>query len=122
MRAMLATLALGLCLGPSAWAQMSQSGMDHGDMPMEADEMPMDAEDMPHMVGADAVVNSFGDGTVNVTHGPIPEIGWPAMTMDMPLMEGFTVPEGIEPGDHVRMMLGQDGEGMYGIGGLDPAE
>ncbi len=122
MRALLATLALGLCLAPAAWAQMSHTGMDHGDMPMDADEMPMDADDMPHMIGADAVVNSFGNGTVNVTHGPIPEIGWPAMTMDMPLMEGFAMPEGIKAGDHVRMMLSEDGEGMYGIGGLEPAE
>ena len=66
----LATLVLS---APMVVAQVNH-GMDHSDMPM-GDTQMADA------VHAKAIVNSIGDGTANVSHGPIPEIGWLAMTM-----------------------------------------
>ena len=41
--------------------------------------MAMSEEQMAGAVHAKAVVNSMGDGIANVSHDPIPEIGWPAM-------------------------------------------
>ncbi|WP_095588172.1 copper-binding protein [Actibacterium ureilyticum] len=112
MRKILATTTLmALCAAPAAMAQMDHSNMDHSAMPM--------AEDMIH---AEATLNAIGDGTLNVSHGPIKEIGWPAMTMDLPMMAGANLPDGLEPGDKVLMMLGQDHEGMYAISGLEPME
>ena len=73
MRKLVAMTLLSLTVAWGAVAQMDHSNMDHSSMPM--------AEDMVH---APATLNAIGDGTINVSHGPIAEIGWPAMTMDMP--------------------------------------
>ncbi len=92
-------------------AASHSSGMDHSTMHM--------SEDMIEgAVHAKAKINSIGDGTVNVSHGPIPEIGWPAMTMDMPLMDGAEISEGLAAGDDVMMMLVKGDDGMYGVSAL----
>lgn len=104
MRTRLAALGLTLALAPAALAQMDHG--DHGAM-----------NDGVHVQG---VVNSLGDGTANVTHEPIPEIGWPAMTMDLPLLDGAEI-EGVGEGDEVTIMLEQGADGMYGIRALAPA-
>jgi Cu(I)/Ag(I) efflux system protein CusF len=90
---------------------MDHSSMEHSAMPM--------AEDMGH---APATLSAIRDGTINVSHGPIAEIGWPARTIAMPMMDGVTLPEGMQPGDEIIMMLGQDHDGMYAIGGVAAAE
>jgi Cu(I)/Ag(I) efflux system protein CusF len=83
--------------------------MNHGD--------PGSMSEGVHVQG---IVNSLGDGTANVTHEPIPDIGWPAMTMDLPLLEGAEV-AGVGEGDAVTIMLEQGPDGMYGIRALTPA-
>ncbi|MCZ0812507.1 MAG: copper-binding protein [Pseudomonadota bacterium] len=72
-------------------------------------------------VHAEATVNSIDGDTVNVTHGPIAEIGWPAMTMDLGLLDGAEV-DGVESGDDVMMMLEKGEDGMYAIRALMPKE
>ncbi|RAI02517.1 cation transporter [Acuticoccus sediminis] len=72
-------------------------------------------------VHATAKLNSVGDGSVNVSHDPIPAIGWPAMTMDMPLL-GDVDTSGVAPGDSVTIMLEKGDDGMYGITAIEPAE
>lgn len=114
------TLISGLILatGP-AFAQSSSMGsMDHGTM--DHSTMSMDKAMTEGAVHAKAVVNSFGDDTVNVSHGPIPEIGWPAMTMDMPLMENAEMMGDIAEGQTVTMMLVKGDDGMYGVAALMP--
>lgn len=112
MRTTLTLISTLLLSSTVAFAQSTDhSTMDHGNMAM--DEKVIDGA-----VHAEAVVNSFGDGTVNVSHGPIPEIGWPAMTMDMPLMEGAEMMGEIADGDTVTMMLVKGDDGMYSVGAL----
>lgn len=72
-------------------------------------------------VHAEATINSIDGDTVNVTHGPIAEIGWPAMTMDLSLLEGAMVHD-VEAGDDVMMMLEKGDDGMYAIRSLMPKE
>jgi Cu/Ag efflux protein CusF len=94
------------------WAESTDmSKMDHS-------TMAMDEAAIEGAVHAKAVVNSFGDGTVNVSHEPIPEIGWPAMTMDMPLLDSFEMTGEIAEGDTVIMMLIKGDDGMYAISAL----
>lgn len=112
MRKFLVSTALAIAIAPAAMAQMDHSTMDHSSMAIGAGDM----------IHADAVLNAIGDGTINVSHGPIAEIGWPAMTMDMPMMDGASLPEGLEPGAKIIMMLGQDADGMYAVGGVEAAE
>lgn len=102
---------IALIAGVAFAQSMDHSSMDHGDM-------AMGEEAIEGAVHAKAVVNSMGDGTVNVSHGPIPEIGWPAMTMDMPLLDGAEMMGEIADGDTVTMMLVKDNDGMYAVGAL----
>ena len=75
--------------------------------------------EMKHGVHADATLNKMGDGKVNISHGPIPDIGWPAMTMDLPLLEGAEIGD-VKEGQPVMMMLEKGSDGMFGIKALMP--
>lgn len=108
------TLTLSICVlaltTPMAMAQMDHSTMDHSNMAMSD-------EKMEGAVHTKAVVNSIGDGTVNVSHEPIPEIGWPAMTMDMPLTADAVI-EGVAEGDEIVLMLIKGDDGMYAVSAM----
>jgi Cu(I)/Ag(I) efflux system protein CusF len=58
-----------------------------------------------------AIINSVDaeNKAVNLTHGPIPELSWPEMTMDLPVASGVALNE-VEPGDAVlfKVVLGDD--------------
>ena len=116
------TLSLILCallLGaPVAMAQANHSTMDHSNM----DHSAMSAENMEGAVHTKAVVNALGDGTANVSHEPIPEIGWPAMTMDMALLPDAQMMGEVAAGDAVTLMLIKGDDGMYAIAGMMAAE
>lgn len=113
MKMLTATLGLLAFTTMPALAQMNHGTMDHSNMPMSS-------EQMEGAVHAKAVVNSIGDGTANVSHEPIPEIGWPAMTMDLPLLENAEMMGEIAPGDEVTLMLVKGSDGMYAIGAMMP--
>lgn len=70
-----------------------------------------------------AVVEAIDPGRRRVTlaHDPMPEIGWPAMTMV------FTVPSAIDlrrlkPGDHADFTLRKGGSGSYDLIDLRPGD
>jgi Cu(I)/Ag(I) efflux system protein CusF len=111
------TLSLAFSLlvvsAPATLAQMNHSTMDHSNMPMSG-------EQMEGAVHTRAVVNSIGEGTANVTHEPIPEIGWPAMTMDLTLLPNAEMMGDIAAGDSVTLMLIKGDDGMYAIGAIMP--
>lgn len=116
MKPLLLTFAFGLMAAP-ALAQ-TNSEMDHSKM--DHSEMTMSDEQMEGAVHTKATLNSLGNGTANVSHEPIPEIGWPAMTMDLPVTEGAQVMGDIAEGDTVTLMLIKNEDGMYAIGGMMP--
>lgn len=97
---------------PMAMAQMNHSSMDHSNMPMSD-------EKIEGAVHTKAIVNTIGDGTVNVSHEPIPAIGWPAMTMDMPLAPDAVI-DGVAIGDEVILMLIKGEDGMYAVNAMMP--
>ena len=105
---------LSLALAASAPALALASGDLHPDHDMSSHE-GMEG------VHAKATVNSISDGTANISHGPIAEIGWPAMTMDLTVLDGAEV-DGVEAGDEVMMMLEKGEDGMYAIRALMPKE
>lgn len=60
-------------------------------------------------------------GKVNLTHGPIPSLKWPGMTMD------FTVKDkrvlgGVKPGQKVEFKLSEQSRGQYVITDIVPAK
>lgn len=80
-----------------------------------------DTQEAPEVLAnADATVNSInGDArTVNVTHGPIPAIGWPGMTMDFGLAEGVAMPD-LAPGAKVVLSIARDAEGTFVLSGIE---
>ncbi|QDG78163.1 copper-binding protein [Labrenzia sp. PHM005] len=102
---------------PAAIAD-SKHGSDHSGM--DHSNMAMNVEQMEGAVHTKAVVNSLGDGTANVTHDPIPEIGWPAMTMDFTVVKGAKMMGDIKTGDTVTLMLMKGEDGLYAIGAIMP--
>ncbi|MCB1503397.1 MAG: copper-binding protein [Hyphomicrobiaceae bacterium] len=121
-----ATLAVGACLfvtGVDA-AEMDHGKMDHGTMDhgkpdhSQMDHSKMDHGNMNHEAKPGAteaqgvgVINTI-DGAkkqVNLTHEPMPELGWPSMTMDLPVT-GKVDLDGVKAGDKVtfRLKLGRD--------------
>jgi Cu(I)/Ag(I) efflux system protein CusF len=61
-----------------------------------------------------------GQRTVNVSHDPIPPIGWPAMTMDFQVAPSVDL-SAIEPESRVAFTLTRGADGMYVIESLRPA-
>jgi Cu/Ag efflux protein CusF len=57
---------------------------------------------------------------VNVSHNPIPEIGFPAMTMDLPVAPSVDL-RGLKPGTRVNFTLQRGHGGMYEIRAISPA-
>ena len=57
---------------------------------------------------------------VNLTHQPIPEIGWPTMTMEFPVAPAVDL-SAIKPGSRVNFTIEQVEGGMYEIKAIAPA-
>ncbi len=112
MKTLALVAILSLTALPAAYAQSSH-GMDHSNM-------HMDAKQMEGAVHAKAVINSIGDGTANVSHEPIPEIGWPAMTMDMTVLDDAQMMGDVKEGDSVTIMLVKGEDGLYAISAIMP--
>ena len=87
-------------------------GMDHSKM--------MDHGDMDG-IHTTATINSIDGNTVNVSHPPIPELKWPAMTMDMMLLDGAEI-GAVDVGDDAMLMLEKGEDGMVGIRAMMPAK
>lgn len=100
---------------PMAFASDTHSGHSSGSGHASGHDMGAHAG----MVHAEATLNSISGDTVNVTHGPIAEIGWPAMTMDLGLLDGAQI-DGVKPGDPVMMMLEKAPDGMFAVRALTP--
>ena len=78
--------------------------------------MPMSTWQMAGAIHAMAVVNPIGGSMLNVSHAPIQEIGWLAMTMDLPLLQNAETMGEISAGDAVTLMLVKGSVGMYEVG------
>ncbi|WP_281969015.1 copper-binding protein [Roseovarius nanhaiticus] len=114
MKPLLLTLALGMLAAPA----LAQTGSEMDHSKMDHSEMNTSAEQMDGAVHTKATINSLGDGTANVSHEPIPEIGWPAMTMDLTVTQDAQMMGDIAEGDTVNLMLIKGADGMYTIGGM----
>jgi Cu/Ag efflux protein CusF len=59
-------------------------------------------------------------GQFNITHGPIPSLKWPAMTMDIPVHPKLL--DQVQKGDQVRFQLQKVGPTAYQIVGIEVLE
>ena len=115
MRITTLAIALALMASPALAGSTSHSG--HGTTHSHDSTEQSEGK----MVHTTATLNAVADDSLNVSHPPIPALKWPAMTMDLPLLEGAKVGE-IAAGDKVMLMLMPNGEGSYGISSVMPAE
>jgi Cu/Ag efflux protein CusF len=90
----------------------SSDMMEHGSMGMGA----MMQGDDGTGTGAEGtgVINSVdaSEGVVNITHGPIPSLSWPEMTMDLPVTDDVDL-AGLEPGAEVRFRVELGADKVY---------
>jgi len=73
------------------------------------------------VVDATGTVNKVdaAKGVVNVTHGPIPALGWPTMTMDFAL-EQKALANKVKPGQVVKFKIKKTGQTDYVVTAIDP--
>lgn len=118
-----ATPVLGIDLGSapgSVWPDTATSHGGHTAMP------PHSGMVMAHAGRNDAhgsgTVNSVDPAAhkINLSHQPIPQIGWPAMTMDFAVDPAVDL-RAIKPGAKVNFTIEQGKGGMYEIKALTPA-
>ena len=126
-----AVVPLGIDLGgsgPIAASSQSQASLpatDSGEGRRASAQHGSEME-MAHAGHNDAhgtgTVNSVDPAqrTVNLSHAPIPEIGWPAMTMDFPVAASVDL-KAIKPGARVNFTIEKGAGGMYEIRTITPA-
>jgi Cu/Ag efflux protein CusF len=104
---------------------MSGMQMAHGAMPSmrhpPSRNMQMAHSGHTHAQGT-GTVNSVDTAAhkVNVSHGPIPAIGFPAMTMDFEVAPSVDL-KAVKPGTRVNFTVEQGQDGMYVIQSIKPA-
>jgi Cu/Ag efflux protein CusF len=112
-------VALGVDLGGSG--PVAASKEHHATAPQKSGEMQMAHEGHNDAHGT-GTVNSVDPAQhkVNVSHNPIPEIGWPAMTMEFPVAPAVDL-RALKPGTPVNFTIEKGQDGMYEIRTISPA-
>lgn len=60
-------------------------------------------------------------GTLNMSHGPIPGLNWPAMTMDFQVRDKAVLKD-IKPGQKVEITLVQEGKDKFVVTQVKPVQ
>jgi Cu/Ag efflux protein CusF len=116
-----AAVPLGIDLGGSGPVTAAVPAEGHAPYPQHRSDMQM-AHAGHNDAHGTGTVNSV-DPTqhkVNLSHNPIPEIGWPAMTMDFPVKPSVDL-NAIKPGSRVNFTIEKGQGGMYEIQKIMPA-
>ncbi|HYG84796.1 MAG TPA: copper-binding protein [Azospirillum sp.] len=110
-----AALAVLIAMPTAAWAQMHNHGAAPAPAPAQKAAQTSAA--------ATGKVNSVDAKTrvLNLTHGPIPALSWPAMTMDFGVAPSVDL-SAVKPGDTVAFTVGKDAKGMYLIDSVQAAK
>lgn len=103
-------------------ANMDHSSMGHGAMPGPAAAAPATPQ-VAQAVQAQgtATVNAIDPAghKINLSHGPIPAIGWPAMTMDFAVAHTVDL-RALKPGTKIGFTMQRGADGMYVIQSISP--
>ena len=96
-------------------------------MPVAVSAEEMDHTKMNHAKKTEAigkaVINSVDVDarSVNLTHEPMPEFGWPEMTMDLPVTRKVDLST-TKPGDQVKFTIKLGRDKKYRVIELSPSE
>ena len=96
--------------------KMKMDHGSHGSMKMEAPSNVTEAE-------AKGKINSIDadGGKVNITHDPVPELGWPTMTMDLPVTRRVDLST-VKPGTPVTFKLKKGRDNQFRIIDIAPSQ
>jgi Cu/Ag efflux protein CusF len=116
-----ATVPLGIDLGRSGPVAAAALPEDYAPTPQQRSDIQM-AHAGHNDAHGTGTVNSVDPAQhkVNLSHNPIPEIGWPAMTMDFPVKSSVDL-KAIKPGSRVNFTIEKGQGGMYEIQAITPA-
>jgi len=105
--------ALAVTLGALVPPALASESMDHS--AMEAtDANEAQAAAVIHSIDADT-------GMINVTHDPVEALGWPKMTMDLPVTRRVDLST-VEEGSKVTLTLKRGMDKKFRVIAIDPAE
>ena len=127
----------GMSHGSTSWMQMDHGampGMSHGSKAMQMDHGSMSGMSRPSgrsmQMAHSGHAHAQGTGTVNsidvaarkvnVSHGPIPTIGRPAMTVDFAVAPAVDL-RAVKPGTRINFTIERGEGGMYVIQSIKPA-
>jgi Cu/Ag efflux protein CusF len=120
---------MGVDLGPSSRVprmQLTMTGAGHDAYRDGRSHAPTNPIQPVHEGGSDAhatgTVNAVDPAQhkINLSHGPIPAIGWPAMIMDFPVASSVDLSR-IKPGSRVNFSLEKGKTGTYEVQSVQPA-
>jgi Cu/Ag efflux protein CusF len=121
------TSSAGVDLGPSSRVPTTQIAMTGaGHEGHHASRGTADNVQLIHEGGRDAhatgTVNSVdaAQHKINLSHGPISSLGWPAMTMEFPVASSVDLRH-IKLGSRVNFSLEKDKTGSYEVQSVQPA-
>jgi Cu(I)/Ag(I) efflux system periplasmic protein CusF len=116
-----ATVPLGVDLGGSGPVAAGAPAEAHAPTPQHRGDMQM-AHAGHNDAHGTGTVNSVDpvQHKVNLSHNPIPEIGWPAMTMEFPVAASVDL-NALKPGTRVNFTIEKGPGGMYEIQAITPA-
>jgi Cu/Ag efflux protein CusF len=121
--------ATGVDLGPSSripTMQVAMAGAGHEGHSPGTKRAPAGKVQVVHNDSSDAhatgTVNSVDPAQhkINVSHQPIPSLGWPAMTMEFSVAPSVSL-NSIKPGSRVNFSLEKGKDGMYQVQSVQPA-
>lgn len=102
----------GMDLGPSS--RIGGTGQTPSYQPVHQ------GHDHVHATGTVNAIDEAGR-KVNLSHGPIPQVGWPAMTMDFAVAPSVDL-KAISPGARVDFTLDKGPDGIFLVESLSPAK
>lgn len=118
---------VGIDLGPSSRVPRTQIAMAGvGRSVVRSDARPVPAaqpvHENPSNPRTTGTVNAVDPAAhrINVSHQPIPAIGWPAMTMDFPVAPSVDL-SSLRPGSRINFSIEKGKGGMYQIETIQPA-
>jgi Cu/Ag efflux protein CusF len=113
---------LGVDLGGSGPVAPPRAGEARPSQAQHGSDMQMAHDDHSHVRGL-AIVNAVDPVAhkVKLTHSPIPDIGWPAMTMEFLVAPSVDL-SAVRPNRRVNFIMEQGQGGMYEIQAITPAE
>ena len=109
-----AVSTLSLTVPALAEDKMGHGKMDHGAMEAPAGTDEAEATGVINSVDADK-------GTINVTHEPVASLGWPKMTMDLPVTRRVDLTS-VEAGSNVKFKLKKGRDDTFRVIDIQKAE